>query len=65
VATRHTDKAIRQNETAEPDRQERDMLVKGLPSACVTVTDDEEANEQQEGYSREGERAELSTEWKR
>ena len=56
---------LRQNNTAEPDGYEGDVLVERLPSACVTVADNEETNKQQDAYSRESERAELPTERKR
>lgn len=45
--------------------KKNDVLVERLLSACVAVTDDEKAHEQQDSQDYEGERAELSIERKR
>jgi hypothetical protein len=65
ATARRAGKPVRQNDTADPDSYERDVLVKGVSSACMSVADDENPPEQQDAYSRERERAELPTERKR
>lgn len=65
ATARRAGKPVRQHDTAEPDDQERDVLVKGVSSACMSVADDEKPTEQHDAYSRERERAELPTERKR
>jgi hypothetical protein len=65
ATARRAGKTVGQNDTAEPDGYERDVLMKGVSSACMAVADDEKPTEQQDAYSRERERAELPAERKR
>jgi hypothetical protein len=65
ATARRAGKTVRQSDTDEPDSQEGDVLVEGVPSACVPVADDEKAHEQQGAHGQKGERTELPTERKR